>query len=181
MKTRHSFHGPRPRLSVVFLGNGQQRLVPGSGNRTSAVYHWPGSQRTGPPGNGYRESAPFPVTVIGPPLSTVLRPSFPRHTRFRKKTVTDLPVLVCVNDRHETGVSAPPPPPQAPPPEELHAMFPGSSARYERGKQDHVRLERTEGTRLGPPSAEGISGFRLGLWHPLLAWPKNSGYQSARL
>ena len=64
----------------------------------------------------------------------------------------------------------PPPTPHTPPPEERHAMFLGSSARYERGKEDNVRLERTEGTRLGPPSAR-ISGFRLGLWHPLPCWP----------
>ena len=58
-----------------FLGVTQRRLVPGSGNnnRTSAGYRWPGTQRIRPPSNGNRESAPFPVTMTGPPLSTVLR------------------------------------------------------------------------------------------------------------
>ena len=38
------------------------------------------------------------------------------------------------------------------------------------GKEENVRLERTERTRPGPPSSR-ISGFRRGLWHPLPCWP----------
>ena len=64
-----------PRLGVLLFGNDSRGLVPGNGNRTSAGYRWPCTQRKGPVIGGNKESAPFSVMVTGPPSFTGLRPT----------------------------------------------------------------------------------------------------------